>query len=144
MLTAGPVCCWPGNFRARYYIFPDGISGWQGCQHGELRANYNACVAYLQIQDPVRLPTSAITTEWINTVSQKHLDKIKHLSENVAKTIGASFLRVDWFVDDTRIQINELTSRAISIRYHPLPSRMLKLQAHTYMYPPALGKDFTW
>ena len=96
-----------GN-KPRYYIFPDGASGWSGCQHTEHRASHDRCMAHLRKTEPSRLPGQVGVAEWIDKEAQARLPELKRESERVARELGASFVRVDWFVDINGLVINEL------------------------------------
>ena len=96
-----------GGNKPRYYIFPDGASGWSGCQHSELRASHDRCVAHLRKTEPWRLPQEGVA-ERINTEAQARLAELKRESERVARELGVSFVRIDWFVDSNGLIINEV------------------------------------
>ena len=100
---------WPGPLHTRYYIFADGASGWSGCQHGALRNNYTACVNYLETNHREKIPHRRKQSDMVNDLAQRWLGELERESERVAKELGASYLRIDWFVDDTGLTINEIS-----------------------------------
>lgn len=101
----------------RYYIFPDGASGWVGCQHSALRADHAACVAYLRRNKPQALPDTDADAMWINKVAQARLEELRHESERVTRELGASFFRVDWFVDDDVLSLNEMSCKSKDLSF---------------------------
>lgn len=109
-----------------------GGAAWRGCYNASVKYSHDACVRWLSVNAPERLPTSAATIRFVHKTIQQHLPRLASESERLARTIGNGFLRVDWFADGQRIVLNEITfGSALLFRGHSTQMYSILLAGRT-------------
>lgn len=96
-----------------FYAMPDGSCSWRGCQYDPaLMYDHDRCVRTL-LQNPFggreRLPAEEATIFFVRDTILHHLPELLSRSEHLARTLGTGFLRVDYFIEGTRVLLNEVT-----------------------------------